>query len=460
MNPFIQYAESHAGEILATLREIVERESFTSDKAGVDRLGGWIKDWLEGVGASVEVLPNQSLGDNLLAHYGDGDDQVLILCHIDTVWPPGTIDELPFRVEDGRAFGPGILDMKAGVAITLHAMTMLRALQVSTPHRVAMIFNTDEEIQSTNSRSLIERESLNSKFVLCLEPGYGTTGALKTARKGVGSYTVRITGRAAHAGNDPENGISAAEEVAHQILRLKDLNNPKTGTTVTTGMVRAGVVRNQVAPSAEALVDLRVVTPEEQDRVDALIRGLTPVLAGAKVEVTGGVERPPMPRSEGIGRIYESASNLAIELGMELQEESVGGGSDAQFPAALGVPVLDGLGPVHTNASKMRANSMKPKKRASSLSKREKIRRKPFNRLNKRSTSLRLLYTSLSYSHGATRVESGGTTGMNLSSKASWRVSFPSYARSITTCRFSCCGLPGGQTGRRRLSSLRPSGAS
>ena len=413
MNPFIQYAESHAGEILATLREIVERESFTSDKAGVDRLGGWIKDWLEGVGASVEVLPNQSLGDNLLAHYGDGDDQVLILCHIDTVWPPGTIDELPFRVEDGRAFGPGILDMKAGVAITLHAMTMLRALQVSTPHRVAMIFNTDEEIQSTNSRSLIERESLNSKFVLCLEPGYGTTGALKTARKGVGSYTVRITGRAAHAGNDPENGISAAEEVAHQILRLKDLNNPKTGTTVTTGMVRAGVVRNQVAPSAEALVDLRVVTPEEQDRVDALIRGLTPVLAGAKVEVTGGVERPPMPRSEGIGRIYESASNLAIELGMELQEESVGGGSDAQFPAALGVPVLDGLGPVHTNASKMRANSMKPKKRASSLSKREKIRRKPFNRLNKRSTSLRLLYTSLSYSHGATRVESGGTTGMN-----------------------------------------------
>ncbi len=346
MNPFIQYAESHAGEILATLREIVERESFTSDKAGVDRLGGWIKDWLEGVGASVEVLPNQSLGDNLLAHYGDGDDQVLILCHIDTVWPPGTIDELPFRVEDGRAFGPGILDMKAGVAITLHAMNMLRALQVSTPHRVAMIFNTDEEIQSTNSRSLIERESLNSKFVLCLEPGYGTTGALKTARKGVGSYTVRITGRAAHAGNDPENGISAAEEVAHQILRLKDLNNPRTGTTVTTGMVRAGVVRNQVAPSAEALVDLRVVTPEEQDRVDALIRGLTPVLAGAKVEVTGGVERPPMPRSEGIGRIYESASNLAIELGMELQEESVGGGSDAQFPAALGVPVLDGLGGV------------------------------------------------------------------------------------------------------------------
>ena len=333
MNPFLQYAENHADEILATLRELVERESFTSDKTGVDRLGDWIKAWLEGVGASVEVLPNESLGDNLLAHYGEGDGQILVLCHIDTVWPPGTIDELPFRLEGGRALGPGILDMKAGIAITLHAVKMLSDLQAAPSHEVAMIFNTDEEIQSKNSRPLIERESLKSEFVLCLEPGYGTSGALKTARKGVGSYTVSVTGRAAHAGNDPENGISAAEEVAHQILRLKEMNNPATGTTVTAGRVRAGVVRNQVAPSAEALVDLRVVTPEEQHRVDALIRGLTPVLAGAKVEVTGGVERPPMPRSEAIGQIYENASNLAIELGMELQEgASVAGRTPSSLP--------------------------------------------------------------------------------------------------------------------------------
>ncbi len=344
MNRFRQYAEDHSDDILSTLKDFVELESFTSDKAGVDRLGGWIKAWLEDLGASVEVHPNESLGDNLLAHYGEGEGQILLLCHIDTVWPPGTIDELPFRVEDGRAYGPGILDMKAGVAIALHAIKMLSDLQIAPSHRIAMIFNTDEEIQSKNSRSLIERESLKSEFVLCLEPGYGTSGALKTARKGVGSYTVSITGRAAHAGNDPENGISAAEEVAHQILRLKDMNNPATGTTVTTGRVSAGVVRNQVAPSAEALVDLRVVTPEEQHKVDAMIRGLSPVLAGAKVEVAGGVERPPMPRSEAIGRIYENASNLAIELGMELQEASVGGGSDVQFPAALGLPVLDGLG--------------------------------------------------------------------------------------------------------------------
>ena len=344
MNRFLQYAEDHSDDILSTLKDIVELESFTSDKVGVDRLGGWIKARLEDLGASVEVHPNESLGDNLLAHYGEGERQILLLCHIDTVWPPGTIDELPFRVENGRAYGPGILDMKAGVAIALHAIKMLSDLQIAPSHRIAMIFNTDEEIQSKNSRSLIERESLKSEFVLCLEPGYGTSGALKTARKGVGSYTVSITGRAAHAGNDPENGISAAEEVAHQILRLKDMNNPATGTTVTTGRVSAGVVRNQVAPSAEALVDLRVVTPEEQHKVDAMIQGLSPVLAGAKVEVAGGVERPPMPRSEAIGRIYENASNLAIELGMELQEASVGGGSDAQFPAALGLPVLDGLG--------------------------------------------------------------------------------------------------------------------
>ena len=346
MNRFLQYAQSHNDEILATLKELVERESFTADKAGVDRLGAWIRGQLKDVGASVQVLPNQSLGDNLLAHFGEGDGQVLILCHIDTVWPPGTIEELPFRVELDKVCGPGILDMKAGVAITLHALKMLHELQVSPPHKVAVIFNTDEEIQSGNSRPLIEREALKSKYVLCLEPGYGTSGALKTARKGVGSYTVKVAGRAAHAGNDPENGISAAVEVAHQVLRLNDLNNPETGTTVTTGLVHAGVVRNQVASSAEALVDLRVVTPEEQERVDKLIRGLTPVLAGAKVEVTGGVERPPMPRTEAIGRMFDSASTLAIELGMELQERSVGGGSDAQFPAALGVPVLDGLGGV------------------------------------------------------------------------------------------------------------------
>ena len=301
MNRFLQYAQSHNDEILATLKELVERESFTADKAGVDRLGAWIRGQLKDVGASVQVLPNQSLGDNLLAHFGEGDGQVLILCHIDTVWPPGTIEELPFRVELDKVCGPGILDMKAGVAITLHALKMLHELQVSPPHKVAVIFNTDEEIQSGNSRPLIEREALKSKYVLCLEPGYGTSGALKTARKGVGSYTVKVAGRAAHAGNDPENGISAAVEVAHQVLRLNDLNNPETGTTVTTGLVHAGVVRNEVAPSAEALVDLRVVTPEEQERVDKLIRGLTPVLAGAKVEVTGGVERPPMPRTEGIG---------------------------------------------------------------------------------------------------------------------------------------------------------------
>lgn len=346
MKEFLDYAQSHTDDILTTLKELVDRESFTADKAGVDRLSSWIKGELEGVGASVEVLPQEEVGDNLLAEYGKGDEQVLILCHIDTVWPPGTIEERPFRVEGGLAYGPGILDMKAGVAITLNTLKMFRDLNIEPPRKVKMIFNTDEETQSASSRPIIEREALKSSYVMCLEPGSGKSGALKTARKGVGSYTVKVTGRAAHAGNDPENGISAAEEIAHQILHLKDLNNPRTGTTVTTGVVHAGVVRNQVAASAEALVDLRVVTPEEQERVGKAILELTPVLPGAKVEVTGGVERPPMPRTESIAKLFEKASDLAIGLGMELQEKSVGGGSDAQFPAALGIPVLDGLGGV------------------------------------------------------------------------------------------------------------------
>ena len=236
--------------------------------------------------------------------------------------------------------------MKAGIAITLHALESLRELGLKPKRRVRLLFNTDEETDSATSREVIEREARESTHVLCLEPAFGKEGALKMARKGVGSFDVRIVGRAAHAGNDPENGISAVEELAHQVLRLRDLNNPATGTTVTVGAARGGVVRNQVAPHAEAMVDIRVATAEEGERVSKEILGLTPVLPGAKVEVVGGMERPPMERTEAMKRLFGKASDIAIGLGMELQEASVGGGSDGQFAAAVGVPVLDGLGGV------------------------------------------------------------------------------------------------------------------
>jgi len=346
MKEFLEYAESHADEILGTLRHMVEMESFTADKAATDVLGGYIKDRLEDLGAEVRLVPQETVGDHLVADLGEGDQQLLILCHMDTVWPTGTIEQRPYRVGDGLAYGPGILDMKAGIAILFHALETLQAHNVAPQQRVKIIVNSDEEVGSNTSRQLIEDESRNSAQVFCLEPGAGKEGALKTGRKGVGMFQVKVTGRAAHAGNEPEKGISAVEEMAHQILRLHSLTNLAGGTTVNVGVVQGGAVRNQIAASAEAMVDLRVTNTAEAERVVAEILNSTPVLPGASVEITGGLNRPPMERTGSTVLLVNSVQWLADPLDITLSEAQVGGGSDAQFAAAVGVPVLDGLGGV------------------------------------------------------------------------------------------------------------------
>jgi glutamate carboxypeptidase len=346
MKEFLEYAKSHAEEILGTLQHMVEMESFTADKASTDVLGGYIKQRLEELGAQVRLVPQEEVGDHLVADVGEGDQQVLLLCHMDTVWPTGTIQQRPFRVEAGLGYGPGILDMKAGIAIALHALETLKAHNLAPQQRVRILVNSDEEVGSTTSRQLIEEEAKKSTQVYCLEPGAGKEGALKTGRKGVGMFQVRVTGRAAHAGNEPEKGISAVEEMAHQILRLHSLTDLSRGTTVNVGVVQGGAVRNQVAAFAEAMVDLRVTTMQEAERVEGEILSSTPVLPGASVEVKGGLNRPPMERTESTALLLNSVRRFADPLGINLSEAQVGGGSDAQFAAAVGVPVLDGLGGV------------------------------------------------------------------------------------------------------------------
>ncbi len=212
--------------------------------------------------------------------------------------------------------------------------------------RVRILVNSDEEVGSTTSRQLIEEEARKSTQVYCLEPGAGKEGALKTGRKGVGMFQVKVTGRAAHAGNEPEKGISAVEEMAHQILRLHSLTDLGRGTSVNVGVVQGGAVRNQIAAFAEAMVDLRVTTMQEAERVENEILSSTPVLAGASVEIRGGLNRPPMERTETTALLLNSVRRYADPLGINLSEAQVGGGSDAQFAAAVGVPVLDGLGGV------------------------------------------------------------------------------------------------------------------
>lgn len=346
MKELLDYAQDHADEILATLREMVELESFSADKDGVDALSAYIRDQFEELGAVVQTINQDEAGNHLIADWGEGDPQVLILCHMDTVWPKGTLKERPFRIEDGLAYGPGILDMKAGIANSIHALKAIRSLELKTQHRVRLLFNSDEEVGSPTSRLLIEQEAKRSTHVFCLEPGAGPNGALKIGRKGVGMFQVKVTGRAAHAGNEPEKGISAIEEMAHQVLALHKFTNLEIGTTVNVGVMQGGAVRNQVAPNADAMVDLRVATAAEAERVTREILALTAKLPGAKLEITGGLNRPPMEKTEATGKLLEWTRKIAGPLGIQLDEAHVGGGSDAQFAAAAGIPVLDGLGGV------------------------------------------------------------------------------------------------------------------
>ena len=346
MKELLDYALAHADDTMETLRTMVEMESFTADTPSIDKLSSYIKERLEALGASVEVISQTEAGNHLLAEWGEGKEQILILCHMDTVWATGTLQNMPFRVQDELVSGPGILDMKAGIAILLHALDALNNLGLSPQRRVKMVFNSDEEVGSTTSRALIEEEARKSAHVFVLEPAAGSGGALKIGRKGVGMFQLKVTGRAAHAGNEPEKGISAVEELAHQIIRLHSFTDLEIGTTVNVGVMSGGSVRNQIAPFAEGLVDLRVATMSEADRVTEEILALKPSLPGAVVEITGGMNRMPMEKTPATARLLESARSISEPLGIELGEAHVGGSSDAQFASAMGVAVLDGLGGV------------------------------------------------------------------------------------------------------------------
>jgi glutamate carboxypeptidase len=331
--------------ILGDLEELVQFESPSGDRMALEQLKGLLINRLKMLSASVRTEFGRPENGHVVARF-DGPEArrpALVVGHYDTVWPLGTLKRMPFRVENGRAFGPGVLDMKAGLAIFLRVMELIQDVGLALPRPVWAIFTADEEMGSPTSRWLIEELARECAYVLVLEPGLAD-GGLKTSRKGVGRFRIEVEGRAAHAGAAPGDGRSAVVELAHQILRLDNLAQRGVGTTINAGLIQGGTAANVVPAHAWADIDVRVASKSEQARINAELLGLQPATPDVVMRITGSFNRPPMERTPGVASLYAQAQRIARELGLELTEGGTGGGSDGNFTAALGLPTLDGLG--------------------------------------------------------------------------------------------------------------------
>jgi len=342
-------ATAQSNWIKAALRDLVQIESPSDDIAAVNAAMEFAGDLARRLGGRVKMHKQKRFGDVLEVRFGSARSRrkpLLLLGHLDTVWPLGTLRTMPWRERDGRFYGPGVLDMKAGVVMALAAVRVLGQLSISRP--VTLLLNSDEEVGSPVSRPITERLALGSSAVLVLEPAQGL--ACKTARKGVGEYRLHVTGIAAHSGVDFERGHSAILELVRLLQTVAGFTDLRLGRTVNPGVVSGGTRSNVVAQDAYAEVDVRIARASDAVRVEKLFRGLRCADPKCKLEITGGLNRPPMERKAGTVALYKQARKLAAELGFELDEAATGGGSDGNFTAALGVPTLDGLGAVGEGA--------------------------------------------------------------------------------------------------------------
>ncbi len=348
MNDLLTILDNKLPEMLTTLQQMVEFESPSNEKAAIDTLIDYLANLCSKKGLNTEVIKLADRGNHLKVTGGaqDATEKLLILCHIDTVWPLGTLEQIPFANKQGILTGPGVFDMKTGAMQAIYALETVLERGKALNKQITILFNSDEEIGSRTSRALIEELALQSKCVFVLEPSVPPIGALKTFRKGVGRFAIEITGRPSHAGSAPEKGISAVTELAHQILYIQGLADKEKGTTVNVGVVSGGTKTNVVPAKAGADIDVRVTTLAEGERITRDILGTKPITEGAIVKARGGMNRPPMIRTEKTIEMFSLAKSLAKELGFEIAEASTGGGSDGNFTAALGVPTIDGLGAV------------------------------------------------------------------------------------------------------------------
>lgn len=353
MLPLVEWLRPRKAAMARLLGQFVRAESPSFDKAAVDRFGRIIAAEWKRRGARVTFARQRVRGDHVRAEWNPRGNrargQLLVLGHLDTVYSLGTLAEMPFRVSRGRAYGPGAFDMKGGLVIALFAVDALTATGRLPQMRIVFLWTSDEEIGSGTSRAVIEREARRSDAVLVLEPAAGLNGRVKTGRKGVGEIEIVATGRAAHAGLNPEDGVNAIEEIARQIARLSRWNRPSRGITVNAGMIEGGTRTNVIPESARVLVDVRAVRASDMRVLERRFRALRPIMRGAMLQIRGGFNRPPMERKTSAA-LYAKARDLAKEMGATLGEAYVGGGSDGNFTAALGIPTLDGLGAVGEGA--------------------------------------------------------------------------------------------------------------
>jgi glutamate carboxypeptidase len=349
VKPYLDFCGANREWLLELIEALVAIESPSDVPAAVNRCGAELASRLQAIGGKLTRVESPTAGDHLRAAFGSGSRQVLLLGHFDTVWPVGQLASMPLKREGGRLYGPGVFDMKAGIALAMLATRALLAREALGDCQVVMLWTTDEEVGSTTSRALIEAEAARSEAVLVFEPSL-PGGPLKTSRKGVGDFEMITRGVSAHAGLDPGKGVSAIRELARQIVAIDDLQDPANGVTLTVGIVSGGTRSNVVPAEARAIIDARAVTRADADRITRVMHALQPHIPGARVDVTGGFDRPPLERTPAVVRLFEQAKAVAAGIGIELAEGSAGGGSDGNFTAALGVPTLDGIGAIGDGA--------------------------------------------------------------------------------------------------------------
>ncbi|WP_078431164.1 M20 family metallopeptidase [Metabacillus halosaccharovorans] len=346
------FLQQHSEKMLNFIEKLVNIDSGSYNKKGVDQIGEILRNCYENLGFHVKVIPQKEYGNHLVIEHKESiNPSIVILAHMDTVFPKGTVLERAFRIEGQRAYGPGVIDMKSSHAAVLFAIKALINERDEAYKHIKIILNSEEEIGSPTSKSLIEKEAKNTKYALVMEPAR-KDGSLVSARRGKGNYTLIVEGKAAHSGIEPEKGRSAIEELAHKIIQLHELSDHENGISVNVGLIEGGSSANTVSDHAEAQIDVRMKGIDQVELIEEKLEEIcsTTEVAGTKIVLEGEMNRPPMEKNKKTRALLRIIQAVGDEIGIEIEDTATGGGSDASFTSSLGIATIDGLGPIGGNA--------------------------------------------------------------------------------------------------------------